>query len=203
MAESKARKGDLAALAIGRGATYLQNAPGCNQGPFRESEEWVLGRVLSATRDGRVKAILDARGVKRLATRAHGWIRTLVVKAEKVAPDRSPTIVDCVVAAVAEALGDEPIKTAAELRELINPWLENAGACVEPWPNGLGWSLGGHNVVREPDGATVTVALDLPGERTRLMGANLEDDPPAEAIRDLVRVCFTQGVSPKAESTAS
>lgn len=195
MAESKARKGDLAALAFRRGATYLQKAPGCNRGGIHEWEEWVLGRVVNATCDGRVKTILDARGVKYHTKTADGWTRSLMVKAEKLAPDRSPAIVDCVLAAVAEALGDEPIKTAAHIWQLIRPWCDDAGACVETWPNGLGWSLGGHNVVRESDG-TATVALDLPGERTRVTEKmELKDDPSVEAIRDLVRVCFTQGTS--------
>ena len=175
---AKARRGDLAGLAVARSYTPLN-------GSVVHYTTYELGVVASVTvGEGLVKKIEAGDPAE------HSYVvwpkspgqDVVVVHQEELA-----VLAKEVVAAVVKfEVAQEP----DELRDLVRPWLARADIFVEKWPNGQGASLGGHNVVPQEDG-TVTVGLATRGDGCfveSLEGVDLDDSQAVvERVRQAMR----------------
>src|SRR5690606_13555279 len=148
-------RGDLVAVAVYHTSCSLAGY---------ERAHWttyLLGVVESVTRAGWVKALRDARGTLHRATGDYYPIATLI-------PAGNPAFLAILIPAgklafpAADVLGridallrGSEVRTLDELRALVAPWVIEGH--VTPWPDGLGWDVDRHHVVRV--GRSLRVAL--------------------------------------------
>ncbi len=182
---SKVFCGDLAALKVEHSATYADGRG------TKTQEEILPGLVTSVTRDGMVKAIQDGRGQEHRSQGAF-FIGTVVLAADKLAED-----VGIILGILESVLDGEPIRDLEELRTLVAPFLRDVS--VERWPNQLGWSVAGSNVVENLDDSH-TAAVSLPGDRSAVLRFEKGEAPtwtppggapPVLNLRKMVRLALS------------
>lgn len=179
--QSPARRGDLVAIAVQHSATYTTG---------RGAQRWtsyLLGVVESVTRTGWVKALSDARGTVHRAAGDYYPNATRIPAAKLAFPAAD------VLGRVEALLGGAEVRTLDELRALMAPW--RVEGRVTPWPNGLGWDVDCHHVVRVDELAALRVALcGLPdgveSPARDVLAPSAEPSP--EFLRDLVRSQFPE-----------
>ena len=146
----KARRGDLAALRVEFSVTPLR-------GKTVRRASYLLGEVTSVSCDGRVKAIRDLHGVE---AKAVGHFADLVILPAGKLDGSVRQFLDHAAALLGDRYGGAEIRDQDELRAIARPFLK-VGKVVR-WPNGLGWDVDGHEVVRAPDGRLAARFIDLP-----------------------------------------
>jgi transposase-like protein len=168
-----------------------------------ERATWELGVVTSVTRDGWVKAYRVASGAERRSTGDH-YVDLYVFTAAKMAVPGAELL-----AKLARLLGEVELRAdpgvgLSELKALLAPWRVEGE--LEAWPNGVGWDVDHHHVIREVDGTFTAALIGLPDGvgahvvRRRPWLPCSGESPPAEFLRGLVREAFDE---PEVEATES
>jgi len=194
-----AKRGDLCAVRA-RTSVTLANLRTV------ERATWELGVVTSVTRSGWVKAYRAASGAQRRSTGDH-YVDLYVFRSEDMAISGAD-----ILAKVSRLLGEvelraEPGAGLSELKALFGPWRREGE--VVAWPNGIGWDVDRHHVIREVDGTFTAALIGLPDGvgahvvRRRPWSGGV-DSPSVEFLRGLVREAFdeSEGEAPESPRTS-
>jgi hypothetical protein len=179
----KVRRGDLVALRTERSHVGVRPGDSCRRVVY------LLGEVTSVSRGGQIRALRDLDGAEE---RARGGAFSAYYN---VAADDLCAPIAEVLAAIRGLLGADryarpDVSDEDQLRALLRPFLRGAGL-IARWPNGLGWDVDGHHVVRQPDGSLTVALVGLPdgvdAPVSRVAPEGVPAEPTIPQLRALVR----------------